>query len=898
MIVKGKNGRPDEVMTSEEFNTQAIKEGSALERAREQMRNRLNNPGFQQILNSFNPSMLSTTSSPHRRQKPRTEPFSKLQDDNEMITESSTLSSLQSSTFSTRPPTTRIPLPPMPTTKSKANLRFHFFNNSITSTTPNPQLRQPPRTTARPNRPRPTNNIRKPPPTIATTISSVVTKTIGNVKDKMKAARNKLRALMGAKPIGSTKKPRGRPNSSSTKIQKEREKLLAMLQQQKEEEIKAAAVAAGHTIDYDYLDNPVIIIKDKPNPIPLDFDSGVEEGRFQEGTEVFNTNFDSPIRTTSVQPDVMTDHKITVMAKSNFGGFNPTNLRTNNNFNAGLNEQSNNGQLNILTTPPTSQQQPINPPKPTSNMGHIIDDQTENAMKINVMDVPSRMQQTLRNLLRKNGLRKKPFQKLAKKPTTVVNTKKEFLDFQRPPEKQKPLQGNLWNDGPLQGNHRGVVQNLETPSTKQDTLLRPLVGSHNEKIQGLQHPSLKQNTFLNQLKPGQTSQFPGLTAPNKKQNTLLRNLKSNDEGFVNNIETPHNKQSTLLRSLRPNDQGHVGNIQTPRVKQDTLLRNLKDNDVGFVENLQTPHNKQNTLLRNLKPNDHGRVANLETPDHKQDTLLRNLSPNDQGHAANLETPALKQDTLLRPLSGNNLGNYDGLETPSRHQNLLLRPLTSNSNEEIPNLETPPRKQDTLLKNLRQKIRKIKEQKTDRTINLLVPQRIQRPQSSHFNPNILSTPNKRQNPLLKILRFDERERVLRKGLSPPNFKQYPLFHQVVRTPQKYHKDFLRLPERDQSKLIEILNRHGGDQFDANSILLPPPETSNLEVKHKDVNRFKPKAVFRGESVRHKQNVRNRVVRPSKNKETSHRVTQIHQTKNEPENENEDQEDSLEKGEKHS
>ena len=92
--------------------------------------------------------------------------------------------------------------------------------------------------------------------------------------------------------------------------------------------------------------------------------------------------------------------------------------------------------------------------------------------------------------------------------------------------------------------------------------------------------------------------------------------------------------------------------------------------------------------------------------------------------------------------------------------------------------------------------------------------------NRFNPDGLDLPNRRQNPLLRILRFDRREKILSKGLSPPRYRQNPLFRQLVSTPQKYRNDFLQLPPRQQNKLLAILNRHGGDDFDADALLSPP------------------------------------------------------------------------------
>ena len=58
----------------------------------------------------------------------------------------------------------------------------------------------------------------------------------------------------------------------------------------------------------------------------------------------------------------------------------------------------------------------------------------------------------------------------------------------------------------------------------------------------------------------------------------------------------------------------------------------------------------------------------------------------------------------------------------------------------------------------------------------------------FNPNrVLRPPSSRQNPFLRLLRFDTRERTFRQGLSPPDFNQSPVFRQVIRTPQRSVKN---------------------------------------------------------------------------------------------------------------
>ena len=72
---------------------------------------------------------------------------------------------------------------------------------------------------------------------------------------------------------------------------------------------------------------------------------------------------------------------------------------------------------------------------------------------------------------------------------------------------------------------------------------------------------------------------------------------------------------------------------------------------------------------------------------------------------------------------------------------------------------------------------------DRPVPRLNLPTVQRDRLSSFNRNVLRPPSNRQNPLLKLLRFDSRERTFRKGLSPPDFNKSPVFRQIMRTPQR-------------------------------------------------------------------------------------------------------------------
>ena len=329
--------------------------------------------------------------------------------------------------------------------------------------------------------------------------------------------------------------------------------------------------------------------------------------------------------------------------------------------------------------------------------------------------------------------------------------------------------------------------------------------------------------------------FSDLTPPTPKQDPFLtKNLSpgpsSTQENFEEILETPRAHQDKLLGQLKENDDGIVEGLSTPSARQNYLLRQLQANDDGVVEGLSTPSARQNYLLRQLQANDDGIVEGLSTPSARQNYLLRQLQANDDGVVEGLSTPSARQNYLLRQLQAGHNENLE-LAVPSRKQNPLLRQLKRVQNEKIKGLRQPSRKQNPLLKSL-------KSGDSGEVEGIELPRnplkdplfRSEKAFNNRFNPDGLNLPNKRQNPLLRILRFDRRERILTKGLAPPRFKQNPLFKQLVQTPQKYRNDFLQLPPRQQNKLLTILKRHGGDNFNADALLTVPKFTEEDEDEY--------------------------------------------------------------------
>lgn len=290
-----------------------------------------------------------------------------------------------------------------------------------------------------------------------------------------------------------------------------------------------------------------------------------------------------------------------------------------------------------------------------------------------------------------------------------------------------------------------------------------------------------------------------LDVPTRMQDTLLRLMQKN--GLR---QDPLTRLVTTAVTLLDDDQDEfeVENLTPPTevVSQrnsekisppkSNLHKQLMANNDGIFEDLSTPKPHQSNLLRQLQANDDGVYEGLAPPSNRQNYLLGQLQ-RDHNEELNLQAPSIRQNPLLRPLQANRNEKIRGLKSPSQRQNPLLKPLRPNHTGQSDGLELPVNPLNTKVK---------------------TPDR--------FNPDGLSVPSRRQNPLLRILRFDKRERILSKGLTPPRFRQNPLFRQLMATPQRYRDDFLELPPRQQGRLLAILKRHGGDNFDASALLTVP------------------------------------------------------------------------------
>ena len=246
----------------------------------------------------------------------------------------------------------------------------------------------------------------------------------------------------------------------------------------------------------------------------------------------------------------------------------------------------------------------------------------------------------------------------------------------------------------------------------------------------------------------------------------------------------------------------------PNQMRDTLMQLLKKKDFQFdIGDNETP--PVIVLQPEVEENEESGVApfdpGFELSDFNDEELIEIIAPILEETTTQTSTTTSTEQKTEKPVRKIVFSS-----------DLKLKP------DPIENIKLPPRHQQGI---------------KDASANLELPD--ERPNaddpvhefdlpSSRLKPSfdadkVLSAPNKRQNPFLRLLRFNNRERTLRKGLRPPDFNKSPIFRQIVRTPQKYRNEFLDLPPKDQDKVFEILRRYGGDNFNANALLVPPSES---------------------------------------------------------------------------
>ena len=268
--------------------------------------------------------------------------------------------------------------------------------------------------------------------------------------------------------------------------------------------------------------------------------------------------------------------------------------------------------------------------------------------------------------------------------------------------------------------------------------------------------------------------FPPRRDVPRDSNTNLRPPKSefkpkdydftigNNKASFSQELLPRQRQNPLLRLLNPEGRDELDKNQlTPPLKAD-IIRDPEEFQGDF---LQLPQHAQIDLIELLvedSDSSNNVIKKLAPVTEQRNPLLRILNPNqnDKHDRKNLQPPSQKQDPLLRQLA----------ENPRVYQNDFL--------------ELPQRKQEII-------IEMVKTSDKDSEIDDIIPEGVER------------------NPLKRLLQPTSRDEFDKKHFLPPSYRQDPLLRQLKSQPEEYNEDFLELPMRIQTKVIDILEEKGAD-----------------------------------------------------------------------------------------
>ena len=169
--------------------------------------------------------------------------------------------------------------------------------------------------------------------------------------------------------------------------------------------------------------------------------------------------------------------------------------------------------------------------------------------------------------------------------------------------------------------------------------------------------------------------------------------------------------------------------------------------------------------------------------------------------------------------------------PNERQNPLLGLLkpTGNDEKEKHQLQLPAREKQELLENLMEKPEDFTED------ILILPQTTQNEifssllEQSENNVQVvekLAPLTEQRNPLLRILKPNDKDSADKNNLRPPAYKQDPFLRQLAKNPTIYSEDFLELPQVKQDEIIDIIKTEEKD-FGIESIVNVDEERNPLQ-----------------------------------------------------------------------
>ena len=239
---------------------------------------------------------------------------------------------------------------------------------------------------------------------------------------------------------------------------------------------------------------------------------------------------------------------------------------------------------------------------PTRTQDLIIDQLEKKGVNIGVIeDLTKGDRNPLNQLLTKGKLRKQD--PLLRQLKTDLESYKDDI-LQLPSKKQDTLLKILRNEGITEKQ----IKSLLPPRERQNPLLRLLRPDFKDQIerQQLSLPKYKQNPLLRQLvtEPEDYS-ADFLNLPLAEQDDLIEVIEDLDPKFpgTNKLAPLQIERNPLKRLLEPDgrDERDKNHLTPPRYKQDPLLRQLTKSPLSFESDiLELPQDMKTTLMRVLK----------------------------------------------------------------------------------------------------------------------------------------------------------------------------------------------------------------------------------------------------------------------------------------------------------
>ena len=341
----------------------------------------------------------------------------------------------------------------------------------------------------------------------------------------------------------------------------------------------------------------------------------------------------------------------------------------------------------------------------------------------------------------------------------------------------------------------------------------------------------KENPLLGILEGDKRDEFDKQTfdVPAYKQDPLLRQLRVHPEQFKDDfLELPERKQDTLLKVLKKSGipRWNIDRLTPPDFEHNPLLRMLKDPDSSSI--MKDVVDKPEMFVEdfeNLAQSEKLKVVDVLTKTKQVDEVMKTLIPEkklrlemliknplerfivgseqDELDKTSLTPPKYRQDPLLRQLRLQpEMYHNDFLELPRRKQDTLLKLLKSSGLETqlMKRLIPPGQRQDPLLRAL--------IGKTDKQIVGL------------------DVPKYKQNPLLRMLLPDKRDKFDREHLDLPEKER--VLKDLINNPSSFSSDFKELPAREKIKVVEMIKKSGKDtEIILNS--LSPEKFGKLQIE---------------------------------------------------------------------